>query len=84
MEIGEFGTVTKNSFLEAVPFYFGGYMELRLTHALTPTQPNALTSILDLRRLMRETGTITTKAQNDILRCLNSADLAAVANALAE
>jgi hypothetical protein len=50
---------------------------------LTETQKTALTTILNLRKLTRETRTITTKAQNDILRKLNSTDIAAVANALA-
>ena len=51
---------------------------------LTPSQRDAFTTILNLRKLTRETGTITTRAQNDVLRALNSTDLAAVANALAE
>ncbi len=52
--------------------------------ALSPTAQEALTTILNLRRLTKETGTISTRAQNDILRALNSTDLAAVANAIAE
>jgi hypothetical protein len=51
---------------------------------LTTAQQTALTTILNLRRLTAETGTRTTRAQNDILRALASTDLAAVANALAE
>ncbi|MFZ0197966.1 MAG: hypothetical protein WB523_19625 [Candidatus Sulfotelmatobacter sp.] len=51
---------------------------------LTPTQHKALSTILNLRKLTKETGTITTRAQNDILRALSSADLAAVANELAK
>ena len=51
---------------------------------LTPTQQKALTTILNLRKLTKETGTFTTRAQNDILRSLSSDDLAAVANALAK
>jgi hypothetical protein len=51
---------------------------------LTPAQQIALTTILNLRRLTEETATRTTRAQNDILRALNSVDLAAVANALAK
>jgi len=51
---------------------------------LTPEQDQALTTILNLRKLTRETGTITTRAQNDVLRALTSVDLAAVANALAK
>ena len=44
----------------------------------------ALNTILSLRRLTEATGTRSTIAQNDILRALNSQDLAAVANALAQ
>lgn len=55
-----------------------------MTLELTPTQQDALTTILNLRKLTRETGTRTTIAQNDVLRALNSSDLAAVANALAK
>jgi hypothetical protein len=51
---------------------------------LTPAQQTALTTILNLRRLTEETGTRTTRGQNDILRALDSIDLAAVANALAK
>jgi hypothetical protein len=51
---------------------------------MSPTAQNALTTILNLRRLTRETQTITTRAQNDVLQALNSRDIAAVANALAE
>jgi hypothetical protein len=47
-------------------------------------QQRTLDTILNLRRLTRETGTITTRAQNDILRKLSSEDIAAVANALAK
>jgi hypothetical protein len=54
------------------------------TETLTPTQQKAFNTILNLRRLTRETGTITTRAQNDVLRALNSIDIAAVANALAD
>jgi hypothetical protein len=50
---------------------------------LTPSQQKAFTTILNLRKLTRETQTITTRAQNDVLRALNSTDIAAVANALA-
>jgi hypothetical protein len=50
---------------------------------LTDTAQTALTTILNLRTLTKETGTITTRAQNDVLRALNSADIASVANALA-
>ena len=52
--------------------------------ALTEAQTQALTTILNLRRLTKDTGTRTTRAQNDVLRALDSADLAAIANALAE
>lgn len=51
---------------------------------LTAAQQTALSTILNLRRLTEQTGTRTTKAQNDCLRALNSIDLAAVANALAQ
>jgi hypothetical protein len=51
---------------------------------LSPAAQTALTTIRNLRRLSKETGTITTRAQNDILRALNSRDIAAVANVLAE
>jgi hypothetical protein len=54
------------------------------TEHLTEAQQRALTTILNLRRLTKETGTFTTKAQNDVLRALNSDDIAAVANALAQ
>jgi hypothetical protein len=50
---------------------------------LTQQQQEAFTTILNLRKLTTETGTITTRAQNDVLRSLSSQDLAAVANALA-
>jgi hypothetical protein len=50
---------------------------------LSPTAQKALATIRNLRKLTRETQTITTKAQNDVLRALNSQDIAAVANALA-
>lgn len=53
------------------------------TIELTDTQRTALTTILNLRKLTETTQTRTTKAQNDILRSLNSVDIAAVANALA-
>ena len=49
---------------------------------LTTTQQEALDTILNLRKLTKQTGTRTTRAQNDILRALNSLDIAAVANAL--
>lgn len=50
---------------------------------LTPAAERALQKILNLRKLTMETGTISTRAQNDILRSLNSTDLSAVADALA-
>ena len=53
------------------------------TNTLSPTAEKALTTIRNLRRLTKESGTITTRAQNDVLRALNSADIAAVANVLA-
>jgi len=58
--------------------------QLASCEALTPQQQRALTTILNLRRLTAETGTRTTRAQNDVLRALNSVDIAAVANALAQ
>lgn len=51
---------------------------------LTATALKALQTIRNLRRLTRETGTATTKCQNDILRSLSSTDLANVANELAK
>ena len=54
------------------------------TTTLSPTAQQALTTILNLRRLTKEMGTITTRAQNDVLRALNSEDISAVANALAK
>jgi hypothetical protein len=60
-------------------------MEMNMTtETLSPSAQQALTTILNLRKLTRETGTITTRAQNDVLRALNSVDLADVANALAK
>lgn len=55
------------------------------TITIDPLSPaeKALTTIRNLRRLTKETGTITTRAQNDVLRALGSFDIAAVANALA-
>lgn len=54
-----------------------------MTDTFSPAAQKALTTIRNLRWLTRETGTITTRAQNDVLRALNSIDIAAVANALA-
>lgn len=51
---------------------------------MSPAAKTALETIRNLRKLTKETGTITTRAQNDVLRALNSTDIAAVANALAE
>jgi hypothetical protein len=53
------------------------------TTTLSHAAERALTTIRNLRRLTKETGTITTRAQNDVLRALNSQDIAAVANAFA-
>ena len=53
------------------------------TEALTASQQRGLTTVLNLRKLTKESGTITTRAQNDVLRALSSTDIAAVANALA-
>ena len=53
------------------------------TETLSTTAEKALMTIRNLRRLTKESGTITTRAQNDVLRALNSQDIAAVANALA-
>lgn len=50
---------------------------------LSLTAEKALMTIRNLRRLTKESGTITTRAQNDVLRALNSQDIAAVANVLA-
>jgi hypothetical protein len=54
------------------------------TTVLTPQQTAAVQTILNLRRLTRETGTRTTRAQNDILQALSSVDVSSVANALAK
>lgn len=54
------------------------------TTTLSSSAQQALTTILNLRRLTKETGTITTRAQNEVLRALNSQDIAAVANVLAK
>jgi hypothetical protein len=51
---------------------------------LTPTAQKALATIRNLRKLSEETGCISTRAQHDVLRKLNSEDFAAVADALAE
>jgi hypothetical protein len=58
--------------------------DMTLTEPLSEAQQKAFTTIINLRRLTRETGTFTTKAQNEVLRALNSEDIAAVANALAQ
>ena len=54
------------------------------TTKLTPTAQKALATIRNLRKLSEETGCISTRAQHDVLRKLNSEDFAAVADALAE
>lgn len=59
-------------------------LTMKSTTELTPTQQKAFDTIINLRTLTRDTGTITTRAQNDVLRALNSIDIAAVANRLAE
>ena len=56
---------------------------VNVTELLTPNQQHALITILNLRKLTKETGTISTRAQNDVLRKLSSEDLAVIANALA-
>ena len=55
-----------------------------MTETLSPAAQEALTTILNLRWLTKNTGTRTTRAQNDVLQSLSSTDLAAVANALAK
>lgn len=50
---------------------------------LSPEAQQALTTILNLRQLTRETGTKTRRTQNEVLQKLNSEDLQAVANELA-
>lgn len=55
-----------------------------MTIQMTNTARQAYQTIVNLRKLTKETGTATTRAQNDILRGLNSIDLASVANALAQ
>jgi hypothetical protein len=59
-------------------------MKMQNELKLTATQQTAVTTMLNLRKLTKTTGTFTTRAQNDILRALDSKDLSAVANALAE
>jgi hypothetical protein len=54
------------------------------TQSMTPAAQRALDTILNLRRLTRETGTQTIKTQNQVLRALDSNDLVSVANALAQ
>jgi uncharacterized protein (UPF0371 family) len=56
---------------------------MTITDTLSPAAQKALSTIRNLRTLTKQTGTITTRAQNDVLRSLNSSDIAAVANALA-
>lgn len=51
---------------------------------LTPTAQKALATIRNLRTLTTQTGCVSTRAQHDVLRKLNSEDFAAVADALAE
>jgi hypothetical protein len=58
-------------------------MNMTTTTTLTPTAEKALATIRNLRKLSRETGCISTRAQHDVLRKLNSEDFAAVADALA-
>jgi hypothetical protein len=60
-------------------------METNMTTptTLTATAEKALATIRNLRKLSRETGCISTRAQHDVLRKLNSEDFAAVADALA-
>jgi hypothetical protein len=53
------------------------------SNEMSPTARKAYETILNLRKLTRETQTITTRAQNDVLRALSSVDIAAVAKALA-
>ena len=62
----------------------GGTMicEIERTKKMTAQAQEALNTILNLRKLTAESGTRTTRAQNDILRSLNSQNIAAVANAL--
>jgi len=57
-------------------------MTRALTEPMSEAAQVALNTILNLRRLTDQTGTRTTRAQNDILRSLNSVDISAVANAL--
>jgi hypothetical protein len=59
-------------------------MTTTATNSLSTAAQKALTTILNLRKLTKETGTITTRAQNDVLRALSSNDIAAVANELAK
>ena len=54
------------------------------TTILSPTAQKAIATIRNLRKLTEQTGCVSTRAQHDVLRKLNSADFAAVADALAE
>ena len=54
-----------------------------MTTTLSATAQKALATIRNLRKLSEATGCISTRAQHDVLRKLNSEDFAAVADALA-
>lgn len=54
------------------------------TITTTETAQKALATIRNLRKLTEQTGCLSTRAQHDVLRKLNSEDFAAVADALAE
>jgi len=57
-------------------------MTTRIQDELTAAQRIALAKICALRKLSMNTGTLTTKTQNDSLQSLTSDDLSAVAMAL--
>ena len=65
-------------------------MERALEHTgegdmtLTPTQQTVLESLLALRKLTHETGTVTRRTQGRVLQGLSEVDLTAVARALSE
>jgi uncharacterized protein (UPF0371 family) len=57
---------------------------MTISPTLSPMAQKALATIRNLRTLSAETGCLSTRAQHDVLRKLNSEDFAAVADAIAE
>ena len=55
---------------------------MNMKTSLTPAQQDVYERITALRKLTADTGTRTTKTQNDLLQAQSSEDLAAVALAL--